>query len=311
MLLSNIELYTAGLASRIGKSFFAKQLLNEYGFECVGLETVPMTATDATPQLIRLKDKGAELITAIAVGGEGAVFVKSIVSLGMDKTHIFTGCPYVMMGDVARVTGLDAMKGIYTATVTSNSIDELDERGIKEMRFVTEGIAGADIITGNNIMGALRVFEGSLFNMDILADRVGGLAKIIELYKTKPSEYVVKEIEAAFFEYLNHKYSMLDLGPFLFLPGRVSNQHMQLIQWREGKYGIATYAVKRQNGTNWEWVPPNIVHLPCYSAPRGTPVPLEGSIDYGPPFGVWDMERFFKEYTDESWVCEHSDELVA
>ena len=131
----------------------------------------------------------------------------------------------------------------------------------------------------------------------------------MKVCETNP-QLVLEEVEKAIFKNTNHKYSWIECGPLLYLPGKKSQQHTQIWQWQEGRYGIGMYAVPYQNGTHWEWAPPNVIPCDNPLAPLANPIPLEGSIDYGPPFGVWDLERFFKEYQGESWLWENDDNLV-
>jgi hypothetical protein len=316
--LSTTVLFYKNFLDMTFDSLFFRQLSKEYGLQFVGGETFSPTATDVTPQLTRLRDKGAEVILTVAPGGEGAAMVKTIRSLGMHKTYIFNGPSYGFLGDTAKIVGLKNMEGLYTETCGGNSIDDPDQRGVKESRLIFTNIAGYKLFTGCNSAMCLRIADGAFVGAII-----GPLKEIttwkefeeedFKAIQTKMAEHpelLLRAAERGIFEKANHKYSAIEGGPLLYLPGKISQQHSQIWQWQEGKYGMGMYDVQRQNGSHWDWVPPNVIPVTNPTAPRGVPIPFEGSIDYGPPFGEWNLDMFFKEYQDESYLWEHDDNLV-
>ena len=306
------------------KNPFIKFMESNYDVEVVGSERISLEAVDCTPQLVRLRDAGCDVLWLTSMTSVTAIVAKCAYALGLteEKMKII---PILYAAEKAafKLGGKEKFEGWITPWHTFS----VDMEGMPGVRG-TEKFAKLMQIAGLKVEPAEAVLYGgiALAMQDIagiakLVDEVGGWsglvklaeeemgmpgAEAIKLYMDDPNNPKVKLFMSKMIEvlmgcltdYNNWWDPMLDNWPVTFLPGKTTTQNNLIAVIRNG----VPVPIKRPTGKYWEWVPPLLIEGPGPCPPNGwAPPPLEGSIDYGYLGGVWTFDGFVAEYDVPLW----------
>ena len=272
-----------------------KLLLSEFEVD-VEYYTFPSTASDCTPQLIRLRDAGVEWIFNAATTSSAAVIAKSAKSLGLKDVQ-FAANVYGMDHSVISICRPSAVEG-WIAAFNGVSMDDpnptTEERRGQIVAQVAAGMVGMEIPPATiGIQEPCTVIAGVRPLLSCL-DRVEGWANCDDITPEMYMEEYFKLCGGSepYWE------PITSMHPITLLPGRTSSIWTVMVDVRGGKL----YEHTRRDGKRWQWVPPKTVPGPGPCPPNGwVAPPLEGSIDYGPPWGEWTFDRFVTTYDPPLW----------
>jgi hypothetical protein len=282
----------------IVSSDFFKLLQNEYDIENVGFYTLTSTATDCTPQLIRLRDAGAEWIfTAITETSTSACVAKCARSLKL-KNIQFVANSYGLEHSVIDISGPKAVEGWMTdfngISLDDPNLNKREKAGKRMAEFLSD-LVGAKLPPATIGMQETMTTGITFIKLATTAlDRVGGWSNIDDI----TSEMMKEEFFKLCGKGEPYWDPLTSMHPITLLPGKTTPQWDMLMDCHDGKL----YEHTRRGGEHWVWVPPKVVPGPGPCPPNGwVAPPLEGSIDYGDPWGEWDFEKFVKTYDPPLW----------
>jgi hypothetical protein len=280
----------------IASDFFSL-LINEFDIELVGTQTFPLNAPHCTPQLVRLRDAGAEWIFTAATASSSAVIAKSAKSLKLKDVQ-FAANVYGVEHSVIDICGPEAVEG-WIAGFNGVSMDDpnltgKERRGQRTGKLASE-LAGIELYPATIGIQEPATAAVILFKLvTTCLDRVGGWSNADDIN----SEMLMEELFKLCGGGEPYWEPIFSLKPVIMLPGRTSSILTVMVDVHDGKL----YEHTRRDGKHWQWVPPKVVPGPGPCPPDGwVAPPLEGSIDYGPPWGEWDFSSFVQTYDPPLW----------
>lgn len=133
--------------------------LKKHGVELLGLETIETELTDATAQVLKIKDAKPDAVVLVGRPAASAVFLKDAHRLGLDVPMI--GATVVDLQDLAdRIGGTDALKNMYVVAVYKGPLGSEAMTPWQEMlkKYYPSDKVQASSFLGTS--GALAVVEG-------------------------------------------------------------------------------------------------------------------------------------------------------
>lgn len=212
-----------GWDNAFGRSFDQKETrayLKHIGVDFIGAEYIPMSPTDTTPQLLRLREKGMDFAFMVMYPNAGAVVLKDSAKLGMEKSYMQIGFQIYSLKDIKKYVG-DLGNGV--GMLSGYAFDPAYlPPGLQKRYAKLKGKTD------------IQSFTGAITYLDTMSEVIRRTIKRVGIKKLTGEE-CWKTMMTNFKGYHPHGY----LSPMTFGPKRlIGPDRMYLLQLQDGEINV-------------------------------------------------------------------------